>query len=101
MNQDEANKIIGQALSTFGVDKQLRKLQEELLELGLEVIKTQNEEINIEKLANEFADVEICMANIRMYMNRMSDNAFEEHYEVVKAYKLARLKVRIDHYKYK
>ncbi len=89
--------IMNEALATYGIEMQLRKLQEEMYELGIEVLKFLNGDINVEKLANEAADVDVCIASMRIYMDKISDGAFSEHYDVAKVYKMNRLGVRVRH----
>lgn len=67
--ETEHNKTIYQkALTKFGVDTQLKKLSQELLELGL-ALSHKEEGRNDHNVQEEFADVEIMMEQLREILN--------------------------------
>jgi NTP pyrophosphatase (non-canonical NTP hydrolase)/DNA-directed RNA polymerase subunit RPC12/RpoP len=86
--------IYQQALHTYGVGNQLRKLAEEAAELAVAALHVAGVDSDIDwaktaEVAEEAADVEIMLSQLRLLMADMIDEQ--------KRYKLIRLRSRIGH----
>ena len=86
---DDAEVIMGRAITTWGPETQLTVALEELSELQKEICKCLRGSDNLDALSEEMADVEIMLAQLRM----MFGNG--ESVEAWKARKLERLDGRI------
>lgn len=86
---DDAEVIMGRAITTWGPETQLTVALEELSELQKEICKCLRGSNNLDALSEEMADVEIMLAQLRM----MFGNG--ESVEAWKARKLERLDGRI------
>lgn len=63
-------KICEDAIQIFGVQHQLIKAGEELAELGQQVLKAANGDINKGHIAEEIADVEIMLEQLKIIFDR-------------------------------
>lgn len=63
-------KICKDAIQIFGVQHQLIKAGEELAELGQQVLKAANGDINKGHIAEEIADVEIMLEQLKIIFDR-------------------------------
>lgn len=63
-------KICEDAIDTFGVQHQLIKAGEELAELGQQVLKAANGDVNKGHIAEEIADVEIMLEQLKIIFDR-------------------------------
>lgn len=80
------------AINKWG-EKQLFVAIEEMSELQKELCKVLRGEVNVDHLAEEFADVEIMLSQMLIYFKRFG---LAPLVNVYKAYKLDRLNRRID-----
>ena len=85
MEKQEENKVYQEAIDLFGVTSQKIMVIEEMSELTKELCKELRDRGNVENIADELADVEITLAQIKQIYN-ISD-LVEEH----KDFKLNRL----------
>ena len=85
MEKQEENKVYQEAIDLFGVTSQKIMVIEEMSELTKELCKELRDRGNVENIADEMADVEITLAQIKQIYN-ISD-LVEEH----KDFKLNRL----------
>lgn len=83
-------KICEDAIQIFGVQHQLIKAAEELAELSQQVLKAANGEVNKGHIAEEIADVEIMLYQLKLIFG------CEVSVSAVKDLKLDRLQGRID-----
>ena len=63
-------KICEDAIQIFGVQHQLIKAGEELAELGQQVLKAANGDVDKGHIAEEIADVEIMLEQIKIIFDR-------------------------------
>lgn len=63
-------KICEDAIQLFGVQRQLIKAGEELAELGQQVLKAANGDVNKRHIAEEIADVEIMLEQLKLIFDR-------------------------------
>ena len=63
-------KICEDAIQIFGVQHQLIKAGEELAELGQQVLKAANGDVNKGHIAEEIADVEIMLEQLKIIFDR-------------------------------
>lgn len=87
MTEIETYKL---ALKTYGKDKQVVKMFEEMAELQKELCKNVWGADNIENIAEEIADVLILLAQMQIYFKCM------DRVSAYKEYKLKRLRQRIE-----
>ena len=66
MNKEQADKIYRDAIDFFGETSQKIMVVEEMSELTKELCKELRERGNIENIAEELADVEITLAQIKI-----------------------------------
>ena len=85
MQKDEELKIYNDAIDFFGITSQKIMVIEEMSELTKELCKELRERGDIEHIADELADVEITLAQLKMIYG--IHQAVEEH----KDFKLRRL----------
>ena len=85
MNKEEENKIFQDAIEFFGATSQKIMVIEEMSELTKELCKELRDRGNVENIADELADVEITLAQIKQIYN--ISQTVEEH----KDFKLRRL----------
>ena len=95
MKQEEENKIYQEAIEFFGDTSQKIMVIEEMSELTKELCKELRERGNIENIADELADVEITLAQIKQIYN--IHKSVEEH----KDFKLRRFAGRMKELKEK
>ena len=62
----EQYKVVHRAIETYGVDNQLKMVLEEMAELQKEICKNWRGRNNIEEIADECADVEIMLAQLKI-----------------------------------
>lgn len=94
-----SEEIYDSALAVNGIDKQMRKALEEMHELSIEILAYLDGEGNIEHLATESADVDVSLSVVKHFLNKISENEFNQHYDLAKRYKTDRLAIRIQHIK--
>lgn len=85
MEKQEENKIYQEAIDFFGMTSQKIMVIEEMSELTKELCKELRDRGDIEHIADELADVEITLAQLKSIYN--IHQAVEEH----KDFKLKRL----------
>ena len=85
MEKHEENKIYKDAIELFGVTSQKIMVVEEMSELTKELCKELRDRGNVESIADELADVEITLAQIKQIYD--IHQTVEEH----KDFKLRRL----------
>ena len=90
MKKHEENKIYQEAIDLFGVMSQKIMVIEEMSELTKELCKELRERGNVEDIADELADVEITLAQIKQIYN--IHKTVEEH----KDFKLRRLATNME-----
>lgn len=83
------NGIYFKAIKTFGEANQRRMAIEEMSELTKELCKWERGEDNWQAIAEEIADVEITLRQVKMMFN------CEQEVQKIKGYKLLRLSQRI------
>jgi len=84
------NPILRKAIDTYGIDSQLKMIFEEMSELEKEICKFWRGGDNKDRIAEEVADVEIVMAQLKMIFG------IEDECEEWKLKKLDRLKQRLE-----
>ncbi len=89
MTTIDENKIYKDALEIFGATSQKIMLLEEMSELTKELCKELRDRGNIDNIAEEVADVEIVLAQIKQIYN------ISEQVEAQKNYKLNRFSQRM------
>lgn len=94
-----SEEIYDMALGVNGIEKQMRKALEEMHELSIEILSYLDGDGNMEHIATESADVDVSMAVVKHFLNKISNHEFDQHYELAKKYKTERLKIRIEHIK--
>lgn len=91
----EPSEIYKKAIETYGHMAQVGQAQEELSELNIELNRYRNSRrFNMDRLADEVADVEIMLSQIKMIMGTTCN--FEEMVQEHKDYKTARLERRLE-----
>ena len=85
MDKEQENKIYSDAIDFFGVASQKIMVIEEMSELTKELCKELRDRGNVENIADELADVEITLAQLKIIYD--IHHAVEEH----KDFKLKRL----------
>lgn len=85
----KGEKIYREALIKWGKESQMRQTLEELTELQLAILKNLRGYDNIENLAEEVADVEIMLEQLK-YIHNIASKVEEN-----KEYKLQRLENRL------
>ena len=85
MESDKENQIYQEAIELFGITSQKIMVIEEMSELTKELCKELRDRGNVENIADELADVEITLAQIKQIYQ--IHNMVEEH----KDFKLNRL----------
>lgn len=85
MEKNAENKVYQDAIDLFGITSQKIMVIEEMSELTKELCKELRDRGNVENIADELADVEITLAQIKKIYN--IDKIVEEH----KDFKLHRL----------
>lgn len=93
MEKNQEYKIYKDAIDFFGTTSQKIMVIEEMSELTKELCKELRDRGNIENIADELADVEITLAQIKMIYD--IDETVEDH----KDYKLRRFASRMDELK--
>ena len=86
----EAAEIYRAAIQRWGIRAQIMMVYEEMAELQKELCKNGRGKNNIEQIADEVADVEIMLAQLKIIFN--IQDLVEQH----RAFKLARLRSRIE-----
>lgn len=66
LTKQKENKILRSAIRTFGITHQLNIAIEELSELTKEICKYNRYQSNVDAIAEEIADVEIMLQQIKM-----------------------------------
>lgn len=95
----EPQEIYKKAIETYGHMAQIGRAQEELLEYGLELNRYRNSRrFDIDKLADEMADMEIMTEQVKMIVST-TNPTFREKVEDRKNYKNARLEKRLEEVK--
>ena len=89
MNKEQEIAIYKEAIELFGTLSQKIMVIEEMSELAKELCKELRDRGNIENIAEELADVEITLAQIKMIYD--IENMVEEH----KDFKLKRFSSRM------
>lgn len=95
MEKEQENKIYNDAIAFFGETSQKIMVIEEMSELAKELCKELRDRGNIEDIADELADVEITLAQIKTIYN--IHKMVEEH----KDFKLHRFASRMEELKAK
>lgn len=90
MDKEQENKVYQTAIDLFGVTSQKIMVIEEMSELTKELCKELRDRGNVENIADELADVEITLAQIKQIYN--IHNMVEEH----KDFKLRRLSAAME-----
>ena len=90
MEKQEENRVYQDAIDLFGVTSQKIMVIEEMSELTKELCKELRDRGNVENIADELADVEITLAQIKMIYN--IHDLVEEH----KDFKLHRFIARME-----
>lgn len=85
------NEILKKAIDTYGKDKQLDMVIEEMSELTKEICKHKRGRQNLENIAEEIADVEIMLQQLRL-ITGVQENSIQD-YRVIK---IKRLKNRLE-----
>ncbi|MBQ2811264.1 MAG: hypothetical protein IJF12_03745 [Alphaproteobacteria bacterium] len=85
MEHEQENKVYQKAIELFGITSQKIMVIEEMSELTKELCKELRDRGNVENIADELADVEITLAQIKQIYN--ISQTVEEH----KDFKLRRL----------
>ncbi len=85
----EQYKVVHRAIETYGVDKQLKMVLEEMAELQKEICKNWRGKENVAAIAEECADLEIMLEQLKIIFG------IEGSVEQQKAYKINRLKLRL------
>lgn len=88
-NLDEKN-IYRQAIEKWGAESQIYMLFEEMSELQKEICKNKRGKANFHRIAEEIADVEIMIGQMKLLFS------IKDAVENFKKYKLERLKDRLD-----
>lgn len=87
MNEKE---IYRQAIEKWGAESQIYMLFEEMSELQKEICKNKRGKANFHRIAEEIADVEIMIGQMKLLFS------IKDAVENFKKYKLERLKDRLD-----
>ena len=90
MDKEQQNVIFNQAIDFFGFESQKIMAVEEMSELTKELAKELRNRGNIENIADELADVEIMLAQLKIIYN--IHDLVEQH----KDFKLRRLTASIE-----
>lgn len=85
----EQYKIVHKAIEVCGVDHQLKLVLEEMAELQKEICKNWRGRDNVDQIAEECADVEITLAQLKIIFG--IEGEVERH----RTMKLNRLKLRL------
>ena len=72
------NPVLGRAVIKFGAEAQTRKAAEECVELSLELLHALDGRANMDKIAEEMADVEIMLAQMRLIYGSADVDAWKE-----------------------
>ena len=92
----EPQEIYKKAIETYGHMAQVGQTQEELSELNIELNRYRNSRrVDIAKIADEIADVEIMLEQVKMIFCTTHDS-FREKVKDRKDYKNARLERRLE-----
>ncbi len=89
MFTDRQEEILRAAIDTYGPEAQMKMLLEEMSELQKEICKHWRGEDNVLHIAEEVADVEIMIEQIKMIFNIKPDVEAERNFKV------RRLKIRL------
>lgn len=84
-------KVLDRAIATYGVEAQEKMVLEEMSELQKEICKRWRGNDNLPELAEEIADVEIMLDQLKMI------HGIEDAVDTYKQEKVERLKRRLDH----
>lgn len=87
--EEELNEVCAQALAKWGAPGQVDCLLEEMAELQKEVIKNRRGRDNVEAIAEEVADVEIMLHQLKLMFG------IQPQVDAYKLQKLERLKTRL------
>ena len=90
MNEQAEYRILVRAIDTYGPDAQLKMVLEEMSELQKEICKFWQGKDNKGQIAEEVADVEIMLKQVRMIFGIDQDTDY------LKKQKLLRLMKRLD-----
>ncbi len=88
-----------EAVKTWGTNAQLVMVLEEVAELSKEVAKTIRKKTLSENLADEIADTEIMLAQLRVVAAELGDPNLSNKVDERKAFKMERLRTRLADYK--
>lgn len=66
MNTEETNRTLSHAITEYGIDAQTKMAVEEMSELTKELCKSWRGKDNADHIAEEIADVEIMLAQLKM-----------------------------------
>ena len=80
----EMNRVLELALATYGFDMQRLVAIEEMSELIKELVKEKRGADNLEHIIEEIADVEIMLAQLKMYYGIKEDVQYEVNEKVVR-----------------
>lgn len=89
MFTEEEKEVLRAAIEIYGPDSQKRMLLEEMAELQKEICKFWRGEDNVERIAEEVADVEIMLEQVKMIF------CIEAGVEKMRDFKVKRLKLRL------
>jgi|PlaIllAssembly_1097288.scaffolds.fasta_scaffold1092981_2 hypothetical protein len=84
------------AINTFGIESQMKKAVEELLELSMDCVRLLNgESIKPQKVAEEIADVRLVMLQLQIILSQM-ESKFPQLIETAYRYKVERTALVIE-----
>jgi NTP pyrophosphatase (non-canonical NTP hydrolase) len=90
----EQRATLQNAIDTYGIDDQMWMVIEEMSELAKEICKHKRGKQNLDEIAEEVADVEIMLEQVKMMFNIQEDVDWNI------ACKIERLKNRLEGYIY-
>lgn len=96
---DTERPVFEDALATWGTQAQLIMVLEECAELSKEVAKTIRTKKVTEGLADEIADVEIMLAQLRLIAREMGDATLDQRVAERRSFKIDRLRTRLADWK--
>jgi NTP pyrophosphatase (non-canonical NTP hydrolase) len=98
MNEHD-HAILKDAVTTWGTQAQLVMTLEECAELSKEVAKTIRTKKVTEGLADEIADVELMLAQLRLIAAELGDTKLDQRVVERRAFKIERLRTRLADWK--
>jgi len=98
MNEHD-QATLKEAVTTWGTNAQLVMTLEECAELSKEIAKTIRTKQVTEGLADEIADVEIMLAQLRTIAAELGDATLHERIAERRSFKIDRLRIRLAEWK--